>query len=115
MARCRGTCLLGGLLFAFAASAAWAQNDVCIPVAGTPTLDGQVEGDAGWQGSARIDLDFPGVAPDTYARLGRTGTHLYVGFVCRNSNIQADGADRIVLAFATGADADAWRIHIEPF
>jgi hypothetical protein len=102
------------------ASAAMAQNDVCIPVTATPpTLDGTVEGDPGWEGAARIDLDCPGISPSTYVRLCRVTTPsnaLYIGLMADTPGIAPNLLDRIVLGFVPDAvDTHAWRIHITPF
>ncbi len=94
---------------------ALAQNEVCIPAAGTPTLDGLVVGDPGWDGAARIDLDCSGTVPETYVRWVRTATHVYMGLVVKTPGIAPDLYDRVVLAFRTLDDPSAWRIHIEPF
>jgi hypothetical protein len=97
------------------ARTALAQNEICVPATGTPTLDGVVIGDPGWDGSARIDLDCSGTVPETYVRWVRTATHVYMGLVVKTPGIAPDLFDRVVLAFRTLDDASAWRIHIEPF
>ena len=92
-----------------------AQNEICVPASGTPTLDGGVVGDLGWDGSARIDLDCPGAVPETWARWTRTATHVYLGLVVTTPGLAPNPNDRIVLALRTHDDATAWRIHITPF
>ncbi len=111
--------LLGLAAFLATASAALAQSDVCIPVATTtPTLDGTVDGDPGWQGAARIDLDCPGVAPSTYIRLcrGTAPNTIYVGVQVNTPGIAPNSLDRVVLGFVPdNVDSHAWRIHVTPF
>ncbi|HYE98247.1 MAG TPA: hypothetical protein VEJ18_05015, partial [Planctomycetota bacterium] len=97
------------------ASPAAAQNETQIPPGGPPAVDGTVAGDPGWNGAARIDLDCPGVVPQTYARLVRTATHVYLGVSVKTPALEPHMNDRVVLAFHTSDDAAAWRIHIQPF
>ncbi len=112
--------LLGIAFVLAAATTALAQSDVCIPVTATPpTMDGVVDGDAGWQGAARVDLDCPGVAPSTYLRLCRVTTPsnaLYVGLQVNTPGIVPHSLDRVVLGFVPdNVDSHAWRIHVTPF
>jgi hypothetical protein len=92
-----------------------AQNQVCIPTAGVPTMDGQVASDPGWNGAGRVDLDLSGVVPQVYARLVRTATHVYIGLSVNTPPLAPTSNDRIVICLSTSDAQAAWRIHIQPY
>jgi len=89
-------------------TAAVARPVVRLPIlAADPTLDGTIDGDAGWTGAASLHLTLSnGAGPTelpTEAKVGlREGT-LYVGFVC--------GEDRLdnIVAQVTEPDGPVWQ------
>jgi hypothetical protein len=111
-----------------ASQTAAAQNDMCMPgiggLAGTPTIDGIVDGytgpgplnfDAGWNGATRWNLSGDNGAT-TAAKLqtGIAGGFLYLSWVVDTPVTSGD--DTIVVGFSTSAGAATdWRIHITPF
>jgi hypothetical protein len=111
------------------AAAAFPQNDICVPgiggLAGTPVIDGIVDGytgpggvnsDPGWNGATRWNLSGDhGATTGTKFQAGFAGGSLYLSYVI---DTPAYGQDNtIVIGFAqTGAAASTdWRIHIIPF
>src|SRR5207249_10580462 len=102
------------------AGVAGAQTDVCITgvggLGGVPTIDGQVEGDAGWNNAVRLNLSGDlGASTATKMMLGIAGTSLYLGLEVSAPGITRDTT--VVLAFSAndGNAANDWRLHIQPF
>jgi hypothetical protein len=98
---------------------AQAQNDLCVSeiggLASTPTIDGKVEDDAGWNGATRVNLsaDLGGTRSAVF-QIGKDRTNVYISFVV---DAPVPGTDNtIVLGLSTdGNPTDDWRIHIRPF
>jgi hypothetical protein len=96
-----------------------AQDNLCVPniggLAGSPTIDGIVEDDAGWNGAARVNLSVGlGTTRSAVLQMGKTGADVYISFVVETPS--ADLSDTIVLVLSTdGNPAHDWRIHIQPF
>jgi len=108
------------LALSLTAGVAHAQSDICVNGAGglggTPTFDGRVEGDVGWNGALRLNLS-PGVGSSTAAnvQLGIVGSTLWLGLVVTAPTISPDTT--VVLGFSPndGHTANDWRFHISPF
>jgi len=99
-----------------------AQDEMCPPalggLAGTPTLDGNVDGDNGWAAATQFNLIDPtatgGTSRDVVLRVGQTSTHLYLGLIIDEPQVHQD--DVLVIGLSTDTnDAHDWRLHIKPF
>lgn len=94
-------------------------SDLCIsPVgglAGLPTIDGVVSGDAGWNNAAQLNLSGDlGATTATRMWLGSAGSFVYLGL--RVSAPVADPNTTVVLVISPdGNPANDWRFHIQPF
>ena len=104
----------------FVAYVAGAQNDVCVNsiggLGGTPTFDGQVEGDVGWNNAVRINVSGDmGSTTATKMQMGIVGSTLYLGLVVSAPTVSPDTT--VVLGFSPndGMTAHDWRLHISPF
>ena len=99
---------------------AGAQNDVCINaiggLGGTPTFDGQVEGDVGWNNAVRVNVSGDlGSTTATKMQMGTVGSTLYLGLIVSAPTISPDTT--VVVGFSPndGVAAHDWRLHISPF
>jgi hypothetical protein len=102
------------------ACAASAQNDVCVNsiggLGGTPTWDGQVEGDVGWNNAVRLNVSGDlGSTTATKMQMGIVGSTLYLGLVVSAPTVSPDTT--VVLGFSPsdGIPSHDWRLHISPF
>jgi hypothetical protein len=112
------TCIL--LLAFLLAYKAGAQNDICLNniggLGGTPTFDGQVEGDIGWNNALRLNVSGDmGSTTATKMQMGIVGSTLYLGLVVSAPTISPDTTVVLGLSPNDGVTAHDWRLHISPF
>ena len=110
--------------------------DICIPsvggLAGSPFVDGMVEGDLGWNGAVQINLDenkrelscptcttyvvSSGTPRDAFLSVGTTASDVYLGLRIAQPQLAANTTVVLTLAKndATTGASDEWKIHIRP-
>ncbi|CAM4183388.1 hypothetical protein [Corallococcus exiguus] len=80
----------------------------------TPSIDGEVNGDPGWNNAFRYVFENGTNGPHAAVQGLRSATDLYLSFEVQNDPT-VDNADVIVLTFNSGAMDEFHRIHIFPF
>ncbi len=112
--------ILMALLFQSVTPVLAGENDACVPALGgfglLPNVsDGIVDGDTGWSGALRINLNAgTGTTRTAVFQAGRSSTDMYLSLVV---DTPAPGVDNtIVIALSTdGNAANDWRIDIKPW
>jgi hypothetical protein len=109
-------------LLAWLPGGALAQADpnLCVPplggLAATPTIDGRVDGDPGWNRAMKVNLkQSGGTSRLGIMQIGRIGDNLYIALEIEGTPTPNQN-DLVVLGFSsTTTPGDDWRVHIFPF
>jgi opacity protein-like surface antigen len=94
-------------------------DDLCMStasgLAGSPTIDGEIQNDFGWNGAARINIAANmGATTDTSLVTGFNGNALYLGYTVNTPQVSPN--DVVVIGFSTAPAGSLvstdWRIHV---
>src|SRR5690349_21077599 len=77
-------------------------DDLCMStaggLAGSPTIDGEIQNDFGWNGAARINITHSmGATTDTSLVTGFAGNALYLGYTVNSPEVSP--GDTVIIAF----------------